>query len=84
MNNEMTGYVFAFLFCAGLGLISFVLWQFFSALRSPDADAWKEAKRKARLAVIYLIIAIALTPLRRKPTQKSICASGDSQPGMVE
>ena len=31
MNNEMAGYVFVFLFCAGLRLVSFVFWRFFSA-----------------------------------------------------
>jgi hypothetical protein len=56
MNNEAAGYVFAFLFCAGLGLISFVLWRFSSALRSQDSEVRKEGKRKARIAGVCLII----------------------------
>jgi hypothetical protein len=66
MNNEMAGYVFEFLFCAGLGLVSFVFWRFFSALRSRDSEVRKEANRKARFAVIYLIIAIAGTVVAAK------------------
>lgn len=59
MNNEMTGYVFAFLLCAGLGLVSFVLWRFVSALRSQDSEVRKESKRKARFAAVCLIITTA-------------------------
>jgi len=66
MNNEMAGYVFEFLFCAALGLVCFVLWRFFSALRSQDSEVRKEAKRKARFVVISLIIAIAGTVVAAK------------------
>jgi hypothetical protein len=74
MNNEVPGYAFAFLFCAGLGLTSFVLWRFFSALRSPDA----EAKRKARFAVIYLIVAIAGTLVAARLYKEVDLRTGDA------
>src|SRR5690348_10474559 len=63
MNNEMTGYVFAFLFFAAIGLVSFGLWRFVSALRSSDPVARGETRRKARIALVCsvgMVVTLAL------------------------
>jgi hypothetical protein len=59
MDDGISEYLFAFLFFAALGLFSFILWRFFSVLRSQDLRVRKDAKRKARLAIGCLVIAIA-------------------------
>jgi hypothetical protein len=78
MMNEITGYVFAFLFCAALGLVSFVLWRFFSVLRSQDSEVRREAKRKARLGVGYLIIATAGVAVAAKVYSEADLRIGDT------
>jgi hypothetical protein len=57
MDSEMQGYLFAFLFFAALGLMSFALWRVLSALRSHDANIRKDAKRKAFIGLCTLVIA---------------------------
>jgi hypothetical protein len=55
-----------------------VLWRFFSALRSPDAEVRKEAKRKARFAVICLIAAISGTVVAAKAYTEVDLRIGDA------
>jgi len=55
--------VFAFLFFAAIGLVSFGLWRFVSALRSNDPVARGETRRKARIAVVCsvgMVVTLAL------------------------
>jgi hypothetical protein len=66
MNNEMASYGFAFLFFAAVGLISFGVWRFVSALRSPDPAVRAGTRRKARIAVLWSVGIAATLVLSAK------------------
>ncbi len=66
MNNKMTGYVFAFMFFAAFGLLSFGLWRFVSALRSHDPAVRGETRRRARVAVVCSVGMAAILALAAK------------------
>ena len=62
----MTGYVFAFVFFAALGLVSFGLLRFVSVLRSHDPAVRGETRRKARIAVVCSVAVAAILALAAK------------------
>jgi hypothetical protein len=55
----MKEYTPAFVFFAALGLVSFILWRFVSALRSEDIAVRKKATRKAWVAVGFMLVVAA-------------------------
>ena len=55
----MQDYFVPFLFFAAVGLAFFAFWRFISALRSDNAEVRKDAKRKAFVALLVLLIATA-------------------------
>lgn len=66
MNNEMASYGFAFLFFAAVGLISFGVWRFVSALRSPNPDVRAGTRRRARITVLWSVGIAAILVLAAK------------------
>ena len=78
MNNEMAEYGFAFLFFAAIGLISFGIWRFVSALRSHDPGVRSEARRKARVALVWSVGIIAILILAAKVCTEVDLRIGDT------
>lgn len=76
MKNEMAGYGFAFLFFAAVGLVSFGIWRFVSALRSHDPGVRSETRRKARVALVWSVGIIVVLILGAK-----VCTEVDMRIG---
>jgi len=74
----MAEYGFAFLFFAAVGLISFGIWRFVSALRSHDPVVRAETRRKARIAVVASVGIAAILLLAAKLCMEVDLRIGDA------
>jgi hypothetical protein len=78
MNNEMAEYGSAFLFFAAVGLISFGVWRFVSALRTHDPVVRAETRRKARIAMVWSVGMVAILAVAAKAYMEVDLRIGDA------